>query len=132
MSEVHKRDGSHVIELFVPVTWNMATFDSVHIRPILFDHVERYQAGEYPSLLALLSELTHMPEEKMRAIGFIDFQRVMSAFTMMLPDQIKGHVQREAVARVAAATTAVRAQEPPPSDTMTVEEETGTGFDVNA
>jgi hypothetical protein len=89
-SNTLKRDGSWVVELLMPIKDNQnRDINEITISSPGFEHVIRWGTQEIPSTLALLSELTGLPEKMLRTITYPDVDRVMLAFTAILPPAIK-------------------------------------------
>ena len=74
-----RRDGSFVVELFTPLNHNGKVIDCLIIKPTRFEHTTRWQRGEIPSALALLSELTDLPERVIRQAVYPDMDRITIA-----------------------------------------------------
>jgi hypothetical protein len=88
-SNTLKRDGSWVVELLVPLKHADKEVGEVAIRSPGLEHVIRWGQGEIPSTLALLAELCDLPERLLRTITYPDVDRVMLAFTAMMPEVIQ-------------------------------------------
>jgi hypothetical protein len=61
----------------------------VEIRPATADHIIRWAQWRIPSTLALLAELSDIPEKTLRQLTSSDFDRVMLAMINVLPPLIK-------------------------------------------
>ena len=57
------------------------------------DHTIRWTQGEIPSVLALLAELTGINEKKLKQLSGADTDRVLVAFSILVPIQIKEDFQ---------------------------------------
>lgn len=89
-----KRDGSWVVELQTPLKHAGKDVMEITIHPPGFEHVIRWGQNDIPSVLALLAELTHLPERLLRTITYPDVDRVMLAFTSMMPLSIQTDFQK--------------------------------------
>lgn len=91
-----KRDGGWTVELIHPLRVGGKAVEQIDIRPPELDHVIRWNSQTIPSTLALMSELTGVPEAALRTLCYPDVDRVMLAFanvikgTSMLIDFEKG------------------------------------------
>lgn len=93
-SNTLKRDGSWIVELLVPLKHNDKEVAEITIQSPGFEHVIRWGRGEIPSTLALLAELCDLPEKLLRTIKYPDVDRVMLAFTAMMPPMIQADFQK--------------------------------------
>lgn len=90
MSDVrNKRDGSWVVELAIPLQHAGHQLDELKIRPLTMGQLVRWNNNEIPSILALMAELTDLPELLLRQITFPDVDRVMLVFASMMPPVIQ-------------------------------------------
>jgi hypothetical protein len=92
-SNTLKRDGSWIVELLVPLKHENKDVGEIAIRSPGLEHVIRWGHGEIPSTLALLAELCDLPEKLLRTITYPDVDRVMLAFTAMMPAMIQADFQ---------------------------------------
>ena len=92
-SNTLKRDGSWVVELLVPLKHESKEVGEIAIRSPGLGHVIRWSRGDIPSTLALLAELCDLPERLLRTITYPDVDRVMLAFTSMMPPMIQKDFQ---------------------------------------
>jgi hypothetical protein len=95
-SNTLKRNGAWVVELLTPLHHQGRDIDEITISSPGFEHVIRWGMHEIPSTLALLSELTGLPEKLLRMITYPDVDRVMLAFTAMLPPAIQADFNKGA------------------------------------
>ena len=86
------RDGSRKVELLIPFEHLGLKYDSITLRPVLFDHVLRWQAGEFRSAVHLLAVLTGQQEATLRMLRYPDPDRVIAAMIEMLPTAIRTDV----------------------------------------
>jgi hypothetical protein len=93
-SNTLKRDGSWIVELLAPLKNNGKDVLEVVIKPPGLEHVIRWGQGDIPSTLALLAELCDLPEKMLRTITYPDVDRVMLAFTAMMPSMIQQDFQQ--------------------------------------
>lgn len=85
-----KRDGSWVVELATPLHSSAGrAVDEIRIRPLSIGQLVRWNSGEIPSILFLMSELTDVPEMLLRQITFPDVDRLMLVFASMMPPVIQ-------------------------------------------
>jgi hypothetical protein len=87
------KSGGRRIELFVPFEYEGKMVEAVEIGAPQFDHVIRWQEGEYKNALALLSAMSGMTQVSLRKLRYPDAERVFVAFMDMLPDVIRADVQ---------------------------------------
>jgi hypothetical protein len=88
-----KRDGSWVVELIVPLHHNGADISQLVIRPATMEHVARWadKDNPIPSIMALMAELTNIPERVLKLIQYPDADRLQNVFAVMLPPLIRDH-----------------------------------------
>jgi hypothetical protein len=96
VSHTLKRDGSWIVELLIPLKHHDREITEIRISAPGFEHVIRWGLREIPSTLALLSELTGLPEKLLRMITYPDVDRVMLAFTAMMPPAIQDDFRKGA------------------------------------
>jgi hypothetical protein len=87
------KSGGRRIELFIPFDYEGKMVEAVEICAPQFDHVIRWQEGEYKSALALLSAMSGITQVCLRKLRYPDAERVFAAFMDMLPDVIRADVQ---------------------------------------
>lgn len=80
-----KRDGGWTVELITPIDG----VTELNIHPTSLDHNIRWGDGLIPSVLALLSELTGVKETSLRRLTGTDSDRVLIAFTYVVPNNIR-------------------------------------------
>ncbi len=76
---IMRRDGSFVVELNTPLQHGGRKIDELVIASPRFEHTIRWGRREIGSALALLSELTDLPERLLRQICYPDVDRVTFA-----------------------------------------------------
>lgn len=98
--------GGRTIELFLPFK-DAAGKDvvSITLAPFTLGHTLAWQAGEYKSILQLLTTLTGLPEFTVKLLRYPDADRVMTAFFSMLPPDVLGSIQEGIVPRAQPPTT---------------------------
>jgi hypothetical protein len=94
------KSGGRRIELFIPFEYEGKMVEAVVIGAPQFDHVIRWQEGEYKNALALLSAMSGMTQLCLRKLRYPDAERVFAAFMDMLPDVIRADVQAGIAPRV--------------------------------
>jgi hypothetical protein len=90
--DILRRTGGWCVELQHPLKSGPGPgheITQIEIRPSTADHMIRWVNFQIPSVLALLSELTDVPERILRQLPSQDFDRVMLAFHNLLPAAIK-------------------------------------------
>jgi hypothetical protein len=87
--DIMRRTGGWVVELAVPIKHGSATIDTIEIRPPTIDTVVRWGEGGFPSSMALLADLSGVPERVLRQISYPDADRVMMALYNIVPQQLK-------------------------------------------
>ena len=85
-----KRDGGWTVELINPLEERIK---ELNIRPPTLDHTIRWGQGKIWSVLALLSDLTGVPEPLLRRLSGADSDRVLTAFSLLAPPLIKDDFQ---------------------------------------
>jgi len=127
------KSGGRRIELFIPFEYEGMMVEVIEIGAPQFDHVIRWQEGEYKNALALLSAMSGMTQLCLRKLRYPDAERVFAAFMDTLPDVIRADVQG------GVAPRAVEAGEEPsisPAQREAIERATpredddGGGFDL--
>lgn len=83
-----KRDGSWAVELNTPLKHRGQIIDTIIVHPTNFEQVVRWGRREIPSQLALLAELTNLPERLLRMLVYPDSDRVLIAMMGVLPNSI--------------------------------------------
>jgi hypothetical protein len=86
-----KRDGGWKVELIIPLKYGSRIIDEIEIPPLKFDHVIRWP--QMPSVLFLLETITGVPEAALRDLQGPDMDRVMMAFTAVVPLSIRQTVE---------------------------------------
>lgn len=87
-----RRDGGWTVELITPVK----DLGVIEFKPVGFDQVIRWTQGDIPSTLALMSELSGVPETVLRSLTFPDVDRVMFAFSAILPPGVRADFEKGA------------------------------------
>lgn len=84
------RDGSIKVELLIPFQHLGFKYDSITVRPFLFDHVIRWQSGEFRSVLHLMAAITGEQESTLRMLRYPDPDRIFAAMWAIAPQEIRG------------------------------------------
>lgn len=79
MTYTMRRDGSFVVELQRPLKHADHDIDYIVVRAPTFEHTIRWGRKEIPSALALLAELSQLPERLLRQITYPDVDRITFA-----------------------------------------------------
>jgi hypothetical protein len=87
--DILRRTGGWCVELAVPVKHGMQTIDAVEIRAPSIETVVRWGQGEFPSSMALLAELSGVPEMVLRQITYPDADRIIMALYSVMPQPLK-------------------------------------------
>jgi hypothetical protein len=74
-----RRDGSFIVELFTPLKYQGREVDHLVIAAPRYEHTARWNKGDIPSALALLAELTNLPERLLRQAVYPDMDRITVA-----------------------------------------------------
>jgi hypothetical protein len=127
------KSGGRRIELFIPFEYEGKVVEAVEIDAPQFDHVIRWQEGEYKNALALLSAMSGMTQLCLRKLRYPDAERVFSAFMDMLPEVIRGDVQTGVAPRSVEAREELRispAQREAIERVTPRDDDDGGGFDL--
>ena len=140
MGESHLKNGGRRVELFAPFKTSGRLIEAIEIAPIKLDHVIRWDERKFPNQIALLAELTGLPEISLRQMTYPDVDRVLTAFWGMLPPAILNNLNLVGSSSVSPNDVgetfegeAVNAPPPPASNVVSMEEDDGrqrTGFAV--
>lgn len=88
--DILRKTGGWCVELQRPLMVGPGReITQVEIRPTTADHMIRWMEGRIPSTLALLAELSDVPEPVLRQLLTADFDRVLMALHSVLPPIIK-------------------------------------------
>jgi hypothetical protein len=87
--DIMRRTGGWVVELAVPIKHGSTTIDTIEIRPPTIDTVVRWSDGTFPSSMALLADLSGLPEMVLRQITYPDADRIMMALYNVVPQPLK-------------------------------------------
>jgi hypothetical protein len=77
--------GNFVVELYLAIKYEGKKIEDLIIHAANFGHSVRWEHKEIPSALALLSELTDLPERLLLQISGSDVDRVKTAFSVQAP-----------------------------------------------
>lgn len=94
--DILRRTGGWCIELQQPLRLGPTKeITQIEIRPTTADHMIRWGQQRIPSTLALLAELTDVPERVLRQLPSHDFDRVMRALIVgIMPEVMKVDVEQ--------------------------------------
>jgi hypothetical protein len=84
-----RKTGGWCVELFVPLKWGARTIDAIEIRSPTIGILTRWQRGDIPSSMALLAELSDIPESILNTITYPDADRVLLAMYNAVPKPIQ-------------------------------------------
>jgi hypothetical protein len=87
--DILRRSGGWAVELAVPIKHAGRQIDVIEIRPPDMQHIVRWGRGQIPSSMALLAELSGVPEMALRSITYPDADRVLLALFNVVPQQMK-------------------------------------------
>jgi hypothetical protein len=83
-------DGGWTVELVMPIKKSSGdTISAITIRPVELEQTIRWARGEYPSTLALLAEMSKLPESMLRSLKYPDVDRVLLAYSQVIPPTIR-------------------------------------------
>src|SRR4051812_16393733 len=91
MTEV-RRDGSRTVALLMPFTHLGQNVEQVTFKPVVLDVTLRWQEGAIGGVLALMSELTGLPEHMLGQLRYPDADLVMDHFMAHLPKPISSSI----------------------------------------
>jgi hypothetical protein len=87
--DILRRTGGWCVELIVPIKQGDRTIEQVEIKPPSIKTLTRWQRGQIPSTMALLSELCGISEALLVNITYPDADRVLLALFNIVPQAIK-------------------------------------------
>lgn len=121
MGVAYNRLGGRTIELLIPFECMGRKIEAITLKPIVFDHVLRWQQGAFPSSLALLGALSGENESTLRMLRYPDVDRVLGAMMDMLPDGIRNDITSGVVPQAKAPPQSAAVNngldlEPPPAN----------------
>lgn len=91
-AETLNKSGGRVIELFIPFETQGRKIEAITLKAVCFDHLLRWQRGQFQSSLALLVALSGESEAVIRMLRYPDADRVLEAMMGMLPDSMKNDI----------------------------------------
>jgi hypothetical protein len=109
--DIMRRTGGWAVELATPIKHANQTIEVVEIRPLTIETMVRWSSGQFPSSLALLAELSGIPEMVLRQISYPDADRVMLALYNVVPQALKDDLTN-GVRPMATPADAVPPEEP--------------------
>lgn len=109
-----KRNGDWAVELTEPLVLGQQIIKVLNIARPSMDHTIRWLSGQIPSSLALLSELSGVPETALRSLRSPDSERLMLAFFNILPPPLQEDFKNGA--KPLATADAGSSVAAPPSD----------------
>jgi hypothetical protein len=81
------RTGGRTIQLLIPFEYKGKKVEAIVLAPMRFGDVLRWNDGDWPNMIALLTELAHVDEAVIRELRYPDVDRVMEAFmSLLIPD----------------------------------------------
>lgn len=75
--------------MFIPFETQGRKIEAVTLKAVCFDHLLRWQRGQFQSSLALLVALSGESEAVIRMLRYPDTDRVLDAMMGMLPEAIR-------------------------------------------
>jgi hypothetical protein len=84
-----RKTGGWCVELYVPLKWGARTVDTIEIKAPTIGLLTRWQRGDIPSSMALLAELSDIPESILNTITYPDADRVLLAMFNVVPKPIQ-------------------------------------------
>lgn len=91
----YDKKGGRAVELFLPFEHDGKKVDTITFLPIRFDHVLRWQKGEWKSMLGLMAVVANTDEAMLRNLAYPDTDRVIAVFVDMLPPEIRNTLETE-------------------------------------
>jgi hypothetical protein len=117
MAVVSNKLGGRTVQLFIPFEHGGKTIFEIVLSPFRFGDTLRWGEGEFPTSLALLTELAGVDEAVIRDLRYPDVDRVMSAFIDMLPQDLRDDIANGRVpVKRGQATPAEPATPTPPAE----------------
>jgi hypothetical protein len=92
--DILRRSGGWCVELQYPLRGHAGDISAIEIRRPTGDHVIRWGEGAIVSLLALLSELSDVPEKLLRQLPSNEFDRVIFALLQTIPAAMKADLEK--------------------------------------
>jgi hypothetical protein len=83
--DILRRTGGWCVELAVPIKVGVKEVDQIEIKPPTIAMMTRWQRGDIPSSMALLAELSGVPELALTNISYPDADRVLLALYSVVP-----------------------------------------------
>jgi hypothetical protein len=83
--DILRRTGGWCVELMVPIKVGVKEVDQIEIKPPTIAVMTRWQRGDIPSSMALLAELSGVPEMALTNISYPDADRVLLALYSVVP-----------------------------------------------
>jgi hypothetical protein len=93
------KTGGCTIELLIPFQHLGKEYTAITIKPVMFDHTLRWQAGDFKSAVDLLASLTGEKEATLRMIRYPDIDRVWALMMTMIPDAIGADIREGRIPR---------------------------------
>jgi hypothetical protein len=87
--DILRRTGGWMVELMVPIKHGAKTIDAIEIRAPSIGLLTRWQRGDIASSMALLAELSDIPESILNTITYPDADRVLMALFNAVPKPIQ-------------------------------------------
>jgi hypothetical protein len=87
--DILRRNGGWCVELIVPIKQGDRTIDQIEIKPPTIGTMTRWQRGYISSTMALLADLSGIPENVLNGISYPDADRVLLALYNIVPQPIK-------------------------------------------
>lgn len=114
MATVIDRLGGRVIELYLPFEHQGRKIEFIRLKPIMFDHMLRWQQGAFASSLQLLVALSGEDESTLRMVRYPDVDRVLGAMMEMLPEAIRSDITSGVIPKGPAQPAVGNGQVPEP------------------
>jgi hypothetical protein len=87
--DILRKTGGWMVELVVPIRHGAKTIDTIEIKAPTIGVLTRWQRGDIASSMALLAELSDIPESILSTITYPDADRVLMALFNAVPKPIQ-------------------------------------------
>jgi hypothetical protein len=87
--DILRKTGGWCVELMRQITYKGKTIDQIEIRSPDLSQVARWGRGEVPSSMAMLAELSDVPEVALLSLTYPDVDRILLAYFQTIPKSMQ-------------------------------------------